>query len=133
MYCVECGTALPDVRDSSTVCSKCKTPVATWWDEATQSPRTHREVLPYAVSPQFSEKKTMSRRKNTQTVEERSFQTALICLEQHFEKKAGLGPKTMPEVKTMVKTALDQSLNKADVRYEVLGSPLFLPKILSIN
>lgn len=109
------------MRDSSTVCSNCKTPVATWWDEATQTPRTHREaLLPFTVTPQPGENDTMSRRRNTQSIEERSFQAALICLEQHFEKLAGLGPKTLPEVKAMVRTTLEQSLNKADVRYILL-------------
>lgn len=113
MYCIECGTALPSIRDNSTVCPQCKTPVATWWDEASQTPRTHREALiPYDAAATT----TVSRRRNVQSIEERSFQTVLICLEQHFEKQAGLGPKTLLEVKGMVKTTLDQSLNKADVR-----------------
>jgi hypothetical protein len=116
MYCIECGSVLPSMRDSSTVCPKCKTPVATWWDEDSQTPRTHREAL--LVAPESgSGNGIVGRRRNNQSIEERCFQTMLICLEQHFEKKAGLGPKTMPEVKAMIKTTLDQSLNKADVRY----------------
>jgi hypothetical protein len=123
MYCIECGKPLPDSRDSSTVCSFCKTPVATWWDEASQTPRTRREaLLDFTVAPQLGENGTMSRRRNIQSIEERSFQAVLICLEQHFEKKPGLGSKTLPEVKTMVKTTLDQSLNKAHVRYAILSS-----------
>ncbi|EKD13949.1 uncharacterized protein L3040_005441 [Drepanopeziza brunnea f. sp. 'multigermtubi'] len=43
MYCVECGQLLPSPRDASTICSKCKTPLSTWWDESTQTSRTNRE------------------------------------------------------------------------------------------
>ena len=56
-------------------------------------------------------------RKNTQTIEERSFNTALIMIEGHFESKAGFGHKTMGNVKKTVGATLDASLNKADVRY----------------
>ena len=56
-------------------------------------------------------------RKNTQSIEERSFNTALIMLEGHFEEKAGFGQKTMGNVKKIVGATLDASLNKADVRY----------------
>ena len=59
----------------------------------------------------------MTVRKNTQTIEERHFQGALICLDGHFEKLPGFGDKTMAECRAMVKSALDASLNKADVRY----------------
>lgn len=59
----------------------------------------------------------MKIRKNTQTIEERHFQGALICLDGHFEKLPGFGDKTMAECRAMVQSALNASLNKADVRY----------------
>jgi len=59
----------------------------------------------------------MSRRKNTQTIEERNFQVALISLELHFEGKAALGPNSMVDVKKTVDLTLNKSLNKAEVRY----------------
>lgn len=87
--------------------------VSTWWDEDTQTPRTNRETLyPYSVTMN-----TTSRRKNNQSIEERCFQAALVCLELHFDVDSGLGPKTMPEVKKMIAQTLDMSLNKADVRF----------------
>jgi len=60
----------------------------------------------------------MSQRKNEQSIEERSFQATLVCLELHFAVDSGLGPKTMPEVKKMIARTLDMSLNRADVRFE---------------
>ena len=60
----------------------------------------------------------MTVRRNAQTIEERHFQGSLVCLEGHFEKLPGFGDKTMAECRAMVKSALDASLNKAEVRYE---------------
>jgi hypothetical protein len=62
----------------------------------------------------------MSGRRNTQTIEERTFSAALIMLEAHFEKVRGVGYKTMAEVKKMIAQTLDRSLNKADVRFVFL-------------
>ena len=64
----------------------------------------------------------MTSRRNAQTIEERTFGAALIMLEAHFEKARGVGYKTMAEVKKMVAQTLDRSLNKADVRYDLLTS-----------
>lgn len=55
------------------------------------------------------------KRKNTQSIEEKSFNGALVAVKGHFE---GLrfGPKSSPEVRKMVAGTLDKSLNAADVR-----------------
>lgn len=122
MYCIECGNRLPDVRNDSTVCSKCKTPLATWWDETSQTYRTNREsILPFATPP-FGDKSMMSQRKNIQTIEERNFQAALIGLEIRFDEDTpGFGlksiPNSMPDVKKMITKTLEMSLHKSDVRY----------------
>jgi palmitoyltransferase len=120
MFCIECGNSLPEIRNSNTICSRCKTPLATWWDENSQAFRTHREAIldPYHLSASDTDEhgRKMTVRKNTQTIEERHFQGALICLEGHYERMPGFGDKTMAETRAMVKGALDASLNKADVR-----------------
>ncbi|KAH7410659.1 hypothetical protein BKA64DRAFT_617405 [Cadophora sp. MPI-SDFR-AT-0126] len=55
MYCIECGHLLPTHRTASTICSKCKTPLATWWDETSQTYRTNREsILPDTLNPYTS-------------------------------------------------------------------------------
>lgn len=70
------------------------------------------------------------RRKNTQSIEEKVFNGALIAVEAHF-RKMKIGPKSAPEIKRMVAATLDKSLNKADVRYTFLSSLFFLlPKSL---
>jgi palmitoyltransferase len=122
--CNECGYPLPAIRDSSTICANCKTPVATWWDETSQTFRTNREILlPYSPTSSNAWNSgdnnlgDMASRRNTQTIEERTFSAALIMLEAHFEKVRGVGYKTMGEVKKMIAQTLDRSLNKADVRY----------------
>lgn len=120
MHCNECGHPLPSVRDKSTICSKCKTPVATWWDETSQTFRTNREILlPYSPTSSLDSGRgdNIPQRGNTQTIEERAFSTALIMIEAHFEKMRGPGFKVMLEVKKMVAQTLDRSLNKANVRY----------------
>jgi palmitoyltransferase len=121
MYCIECGNRLPDLRNDSTVCSKCKTPLATWWDETSQTYRTNREsILPFATPP-YGDKSIMSQRKNTQTIEERCFQAALIGLEIRYDEAAWFGlnslPTSWPEIKKMITNTLDKSLHKSDVRY----------------
>lgn len=122
MFCSECGTLLPEVRDSSTACQGCGTIVSTWWDETNQDFRTNRESI-FAVTPT-----TMSRRKNNQTIEERGFQICLVSLELHFEPLGGLGPKSLPEVKKMIGKTLDMSLNKAEVRFV-----LFLQSVICVD
>ncbi|KAK0120215.1 hypothetical protein ONS95_011621 [Cadophora gregata] len=55
MYCIECGHLLPTHRTATTICSKCKTPLATWWDESSQTYRTNREsILPDTLNPYTS-------------------------------------------------------------------------------
>jgi palmitoyltransferase len=57
-----------------------------------------------------------NQRPNIQSIEERSFNAALIVLELHFEREATYMAKSMVEVKKMIARTLDASLNKADVR-----------------
>ncbi|KAH8684475.1 hypothetical protein BGZ60DRAFT_366265 [Tricladium varicosporioides] len=136
-YCTQCGHPLPapELRDKTTICAKCKVPIATWWDEDSQTFRTNREVImPY--TPPLGSPTTYSGTggtstpyayrngaeghefevKNTQTVEESNFCGALIVLEGHFEKGRLMGPQTMEQTKKMVAMTLDRSLNKPDVR-----------------
>jgi palmitoyltransferase len=91
MYCIECGQILPSVLTNSTICSKCKTPVATWWDETSKTFRTNRESIlpdpspsskssPSGASPFYVEEKErlrMKARVNRQSEEERVFNGAL--------------------------------------------------------
>ena len=69
----------------------------------------------------------MTVRRNTQSIEERNFQGALICLGGHFENPPGFGDRTMAECRAMVKSALDASLNRTDVRYVATLSCFILP------
>lgn len=57
------------------------------------------------------------RRVNRDSIEERFFQSSLILLEGHFQRPQTYMSKAMAEVKKMVAQTLDQSLNKADVRF----------------
>jgi len=140
MLCNECGHALPSIRDSSTICSNCKVPVATWWDETSQTFRTNREsILPdpsktssAMASPFYVDEKDrekMRQRRNTQSIEERNFNTALVMLEGHFARPQSYMASSMVVVKKMVATTLEMSLNKADVRYAFFY-PVFPPFIL---
>jgi palmitoyltransferase len=139
MYCIECGQILPSILTPSTICSKCKTPVATWWDETSKTFRTNREsILPdplplsstssstsglsfgSGASPFYIEEKErvrMKSRVNVQSEEERVFNGALVVLEMHFQRPGAYMRKTMGEAKKMVTKTLDLSLNKAEVRY----------------
>lgn len=69
----------------------------------------------------------MSQRKNTQTIEERNFQAALLGLEIRFEETPGFGaksiPNSKPDVKKMVTSTLEMSLHKSDVRYDMRELP----------
>jgi hypothetical protein len=139
MLCNECGHALPSIRDSSTICSNCKVPVATWWDETSQTFRTNREsILPdpskttsAMASPFYIDEKDrekMRQRRNMQSIEERNFNTALVMLEGHFARPQSYMASSMVVVKKMVATTLEMSLNKADVRYAFFYPvlPLFI-------
>ncbi|KAI6715201.1 hypothetical protein JHW43_002319 [Diplocarpon mali] len=131
MYCIECGHLLPSIRSNSTICSKCKTPLATWWDESSQTHRTNREsILPDTMNPYtknikgingssvlgYMDVDALHKRRNQQTEEERNFNAALVTLELHFERPGTYLQKAMVEVKRMIARTLDLSLNKADVR-----------------
>jgi hypothetical protein len=141
MYCLECDQLLPSILTNSTICSKCKTPVATWWDETSKTFRTNREsILPDPASKSsFSltsgastfyleekERVRMKARPNTQTVEERVFNGALVVLEMHFQRPGVYMRDTMGEAKKMVAKTLDLSLNKAEVRWVVSPCPWVL-------
>ncbi|EPQ66532.1 Bgt-523 [Blumeria graminis f. sp. tritici] len=122
MFCIECGNQLPEVRDSHTICCKCRTPLSTWWDETSATFRTNREtILPddqahfrFQLDPK--EKEIMAMRRNNQTEEERTFNAALICLEHHFERPQNSMAGTMERVRKIISTTLDLSLKKAEVR-----------------
>jgi hypothetical protein len=134
MYCIECGQILPSVLTNSTICSKCKTPVATWWDETSKTFRTNRESIlpdpspsskssPSGASPFYVEEKQrlrMKARVNRQSEEERVFNGALVVLEMHFQRPGTYMRETMGEAKKMVIKTLDLSLNRAEVRYVIL-------------
>lgn len=53
---------------------------------------------------------------NTNSVEERFFLGALLVLEGHFQRPQTYMGKAMVEVKKMIASTLEMSLNKADVR-----------------
>lgn len=113
MACSECGNLNPGPDPNSTglVCNKCHSPTPPKLViKGVHQPNGPESLL---ITPT-----TMSRRSNYQTIEERSFQAVLVCLELHFAVDSGLGPKTMPEVKKMLGQTLDMSLNKADVRFD---------------
>ncbi|KAE9380808.1 hypothetical protein N431DRAFT_396050 [Stipitochalara longipes BDJ] len=130
MYCIECGQILPSLLTNSTICSKCKTPVATWWDETSKTFRTNRESIMPDPSPKSglstsgaspfyiseTERLRMKARVNKQSEEERGFNGALVVLEMHFERPNTYMRETMAEAKKMVGKTLDLSLNKAEVR-----------------
>lgn len=123
MFCIECGNPLPAIRNNHTICSKCKTPLSTWWDESSATFRTNREtILPddqitFKSHLDPKEKEMMALRKNNQSAEERVFNAALICLEHHFERPMNSMSATMDRVRKIIATTLDLSLKKADVRY----------------
>jgi hypothetical protein len=84
--------------------------------------------LPFATLP-FGDKAMMSQRKNTQSIEERCFQFALICLEIRYDSTIPAFalkaiPLTMVEVKKMIATTLEKSLHKPDVRYTRISCPI---------
>jgi hypothetical protein len=70
---------------------------------------------PFYVDEKDREK--MRQRRNTQSIEERNFNTALVMLEGHFARPQSYMASSMVVVKKMVATTLEMSLNKADVRY----------------
>ncbi|RKF73308.1 putative essential cytoplasmic protein [Golovinomyces cichoracearum] len=122
MFCIECGNPLPAIRDNHTICSKCKTPLSTWWDESSATFRTNRETIlpdnqiPFKSHLDPKEMEMMAQRKNTQSPEERAFNAALICLEHHFDRPMNSMTGTMDQVRKIVSTTLDLSLKKADIR-----------------
>jgi len=138
MYCIECGQILPAILTPSTSCTKCKTPVSTWWDESSKTFRTNREsILPYPppsksssfdtgmsrASPFYveeGERARMASRRNKGSEEERVFNCALVVMEMHFQRPGTYMRDTMAEAKKMLAKTLDASLNKAEVRYAPL-------------
>ncbi|KAI6248943.1 hypothetical protein HI914_02856 [Erysiphe necator] len=122
MFCIECGNPLPAIRDNHTICSKCKTPLSTWWDETSATFRTNREtILPddqISLRSYLDQKEIemMANRKNNQSPEERALNAALISLEHHFERPMNPMIRTLERVRKILATTLDLSLKKADVR-----------------
>ncbi|TVY39740.1 hypothetical protein LSUB1_G004172, partial [Lachnellula subtilissima] len=131
MLCAECSHPLPTNRTPQTICAKCKTPLATWWDETTQTHRTNRESIMVETFDINAKNGALGngyggngkfKRRNVQSIEEKSFNGALVAVKGHFE---GLkfGPKSSPEVRKMVAGTLDKSLNAADVRFVPVPVP----------
>ncbi|TVY68760.1 hypothetical protein LSUE1_G008658, partial [Lachnellula suecica] len=111
MLCAECSFPLPTHRTPTTICLKCKTPLATWWDESTGTFRTNRESL---LPPSMSDGQSFKRR-NTYSIEENVFLGALVIVSMHFEGMK-LGSKSAARARDQVQKTLEKSLNKADVR-----------------
>ncbi|KAF7891048.1 uncharacterized protein EAF02_001373 [Botrytis sinoallii] len=126
MYCAECGHPLPDIRDDNTTCSKCKTRLGTWWDESSKTMRTNREAfVPTNMMSEimggrshFEINKKVSERTNTYGLEERGFLATLTMLEMRWGPGggAGLGRKTMEGLGKMIRSTLDMSLSRGEVR-----------------
>ncbi|KAJ8063364.1 hypothetical protein OCU04_008593 [Sclerotinia nivalis] len=126
MYCAECGHPLPDIRDDNTTCSKCKTRLGTWWDESSKTMRTNREAfVPTNMMSElmggrshFEINKKVSERTNTYGLEERGFLATLTMLEMRWGPggAAGLGRKTMEGLGKMIRSTLDMSLSRGEVR-----------------
>jgi hypothetical protein len=57
-------------------------------------------------------------RVNTQTIEERAFQVALIMIEGHFTQEPPIGRKTAVKAMETIKRTMDKTLNMSSVRYE---------------
>ncbi|KAM3079445.1 hypothetical protein ACMFMG_005876 [Clarireedia jacksonii] len=128
MYCAECGHPLPDIRDDSTTCSKCKTKLGTWWDESSKTMRTNREAfVPTSMMSEvmssrshFEINRKVSERTNRYGLEERGFLATLTMLEMRWgsgrETGAGLGKRTMEGLGKMIRATLDMSLSRGEVR-----------------
>lgn len=53
---------------------------------------------------------------NTQSIEERNFQAALIMIEAHFTRQPPIGRKTFNKALETVRRTMDKTLNKPDIR-----------------
>ncbi|RAL67267.1 hypothetical protein DID88_008031 [Monilinia fructigena] len=115
-----------DIRDDNTTCSKCKTRLGTWWDESSKTMRTNREAfVPTNMMSElmggrthFEIGKKVSERTNTYGLEERGFLATLTMLEMRWGPGggAGLGRKTMEGLGKMIRSTLDMSLSRGEVR-----------------
>jgi hypothetical protein len=56
-------------------------------------------------------------RVNTQTVEERVFQVALIYMEGYFTQQPPIGVKTATKSRETIKRTMEKTLNSSQVRY----------------
>lgn len=56
-------------------------------------------------------------RVNTQTVEERVFQVALIYMESYFTQQPPMGVKTATKSRETIKKTMEKTLNSSQVRY----------------
>lgn len=54
---------------------------------------------------------------NTQSIEERNFQAALIMTECHFTRKPPIGRKTVNMTLATIKRTMEKTLNVSEIRY----------------
>jgi len=54
---------------------------------------------------------------NTQTVEERVFQVALMYMESYFTQQPPMGVKTATKSRETIKRTMEKTLNSSQVRY----------------
>jgi hypothetical protein len=97
--------------------------------KSTAEPIARRLEAPQAYSAMTPEKitlpasKTIQRpngnwqRANTQTIEERIFQFALITIECHFTQKPPIGRKTAQNARDTIRRTMEKTLTRSEVRY----------------
>lgn len=66
---------------------------------------------------------------NSQSIEERNFQAALIMTECHFTRKPPIGRKTVNMTLATIKRTMEKTLNVSEIRYGFEGL-LFGPGLL---
>lgn len=54
---------------------------------------------------------------NSQSIEERNFQAALIMAECHFTRKPPIGRKTVNKTLETIKRTMEKTLNVSEIRY----------------
>lgn len=55
---------------------------------------------------------------NSQSIEERNFQAALIMTECHFTRKPPIGRKTVNMTLATIKRTMEKTLNVSEIRYD---------------
>lgn len=56
-------------------------------------------------------------RKNTQTIEERIFQVALILIEMHFSQQTPTAVKYPTKTREAIRRTMEKTLNSSQIRY----------------